>query len=154
MNLIEAEEEKLKDKTRWDFEREMRSRELNYEEYYQNYIQKSVEVFQDTKDTWLQDYNSEYLFDQDITNAFFESDKEREYRIRETWLKIRKSNIEQSSDARTTEEQNLLQEDIVEWIRKLRWKIDQEFVGFGFEPVFKYNYRRYTQREFMADADI
>jgi len=103
----------------------MKSRELNYEEYYQNYIQKQVEILSiDDKNVWVRNYNSEYLFDQDITNSFFESEKEREYRIRETWLKMRRNNIEDSVDARTTEEQNLLQEEIVDRIRKLRWKMD------------------------------
>lgn len=53
MNLIEAEEQKLKDKTRWDREKELRSRELNYEEYYQNYIQNHVEQLEEEKNTWI-----------------------------------------------------------------------------------------------------
>lgn len=84
----------------------------------------------------------------------FETPRDRENRIRETWLDLKRKNALMGPDARTTEEQLALQEEIVERCRALRWKMDQELIKENVEPIFKFNYRNYTAEDFMVDSAI
>ena len=86
--------------------------------------------------------NSEvsYLFDTDLTETHFETEKEREERIYEMWFNMKHKNAIQGPDSQTTPEQLKLQEEIVDRIRNLRWKIDQELIKFSHHPLFQFNY--------------
>lgn len=47
-----------------------------------------------------------------------------------------------------------LQEAIVDKIRDIRWKVDQEMVKHNLDPLFKHAYTKYTREEFMLDSEI
>lgn len=99
LELIEEEEKKFLNKSVEEKVAEFKRKELIYEDQNKN----GVEILSvDTKSTLLQNYDTSYLFDQDITNSFIETDKEREQRIRETWLTLRKKNVLRSSESQTT----------------------------------------------------
>lgn len=58
-------------------------------------------------------------------------------------------------DATTTEEQQSLNEEITETVRRIRWRMDQELTRRNIEPVFKDNYAgKYDKDEFLIDAGM
>ena len=53
------------------------------------------------------------------------------------------------------EEHNELRTEIIELIRKIRWKVDQELVRRNHRPLFANNYmEKYEKEEFLVDADM
>ena len=84
----------------------------------------------------------------------FETPRERENRIKQMWLDLKRKNAIMGPDARTTEEQLAIQDEIVDRCRELRWKIDQELIKENIEPLFKFNYRKYTAQDFMVDSTV
>lgn len=70
------------------------------------------------------------------------------------WLDLRRKNALGGVEARTTDEQDAISEQIVELTRKVRYRIDQELVRRNFTPLFKENYRGYDKEEFLLDSDI
>lgn len=58
-------------------------------------------------------------------------------------------------DAITVEEHTEMTTDIIELVRKIRWKVDQEMVRRNHRPIFHQNYMdKYEKEEFLIDADI
>jgi hypothetical protein len=106
----------------------------------------------------IKDTKEALLFESDLlerSHLFQEDDYEREVRLMELWIDLKKKNVlNEGPDARTTNEQLELQELIVDKIRDVRWKIDQEMVKQSLEPLFRNAYTRYKKNEFMFDADI
>lgn len=120
MDLLVTEEKLLDEERERQRRMDLRSQELNYEEYYQTYAQQSVQVEEEA----VAGFEAETFFDDDIAQMHFETPRERENRIRETWLDLKRKNALMGPDARTTEEQLEIQEEIVERCRSLRWKMD------------------------------
>jgi len=95
-----------------------------------------------------------YLWDHDLLESKFENPDERAHRIHKEWIQLKRANVLENPDKRTTEEQVDLQNEIVDKIRDLRWRVDQELVRRKLDPIFKFNYHRYTKSMFMFDSDI
>jgi hypothetical protein len=55
---------------------------------------------------------------------FWENDEERSQRLKKIWLELRKKNALGGVEARTTEEQDKISQQIVELTRKVRFRID------------------------------
>lgn len=82
-------------------------------------------------DTWVEQNASKNIFDNDLLESqykFWESDEDREVRLKRTWLEMHRRQALGGVDAMQTEEQLELTEQIVELMRKVRWKVDQELV--------------------------
>lgn len=47
-----------------------------------------------------------------------------------------------------------MNKEIVELIRKVRWRVDQELTRRSIEPIFKENLASYDKHEFLLDADF
>ena len=92
------------------------------------------------------------LFDQ--TYKFWETDEDKQERLRKIWLDLKRKNALGGVEARTTQEQDELNVQIVELARKVRFRIDQELVKRNVDPLFKENYRAYDKEEFLVDANV
>ncbi|CAI2359690.1 unnamed protein product [Moneuplotes crassus] len=160
MKMINAEEMKLE---QLKLEKEIKEKadpELSYEQYFESLISDKVKDINVAR-TRGKDIDSktetELIFEKDLeerAGLFIEDDFEREKRLREMWIDLKRKNVIGGPDARTTDEQFELQELIVDKIRDLRWKIDQEMVKQDLDPIFKKAYHKYTKDEFMYDADL
>jgi len=132
----------------------------NYEQYFGSLVKNEVKDISQSKERKKLAYREKeepLLFENDLlekSHVFQEDEFEREKRLRELWLDLKRKNIIGGPDARTTNEQMELQELIVDKIRDVRWKIDQDLVKQNLDPLFKKAYGRYTQDQFMLDADI
>ena len=69
------------------------------------------------------------------------------------WIDLNKKNALGGQEARSTKEQNALNVQITELLRKLRWRVDQELTRRHVEPIFKEGYYSYDKQEFLLDAD-
>lgn len=86
---------------------------------------------------------------------FWENDRDRESRLKKTWLDLQRRQALGGVDAMQTEEQLELTEQIVELIRKVRWKVDQELVRHNKKPLFhEFYFGKYEKQEFLIDVDI
>jgi len=97
------------------------------------------------------------MFDNDLVEQaykFWENNEEKAERLKKIWLDLKRKNALGGIEARTSEEQEQLSQDIVELTRKVRFRIDQELVRRNIEPLFKENYRAYDKEEFLIDSDI
>lgn len=169
LNLANAEESKLQKMEQERVLREQQAVELNYEQYFGTFVSNEVkDISEFTKETkvstkrgsyedFVKERASRYIYDNDLLEKsykFWEEPHEREKRLKEIWIDLKRKNALEGPDARTTMEQLELQEHIVDKIRDLRWKIDQEMVKNNLEPLFKKAYHKYTKDEFLFDADI
>ena len=58
-------------------------------------------------------------------------------------------------DAISPEDHGEMTNNIIELIRKIRWKVDQELVRRNKRPLYHQNYMdKYEKEEFLVDADI
>ena len=106
---------------------------------------------------FLTQHASKYVFDNDLLEQaykFWENDEERAERLKKIWLELKRKNAIGGVEARTTEEQDELSQQIVELTRKVRFRIDQELVRRNIDPLFKENYRAYDKEEFLIDSDM
>ena len=148
---------------------EMQLNELNYEQYFGCFTSNDVKNIKEltnvdgvnkkkgTYEEFVKERASKHIFENDIlekTYKFWEAPHERERRLKEIWIDLKRKNAIGGPDARTTNEQLALQEVIVDKIRDIRWKIDQEMVKHNLDPLFKYAYTKYTKDEFMYDSEI
>lgn len=69
------------------------------------------------------------------------------------WIELKRKNAFGGIDSVSNEEQNEINEKIVELMRKVRWRTDQELTRRNIEPVFKDFYTgKYDKEEFLIDA--
>ena len=86
---------------------------------------------------------------------FWESDEDREYRLRRLWIDLKRKNALGGVDATTADEHTDINKNAVELLRKIRWKVDQELTRRNIEPLFKNNYAgKYDKEEFLLDCDM
>jgi hypothetical protein len=139
LRLVEEEEAKLKSIAHQKEMEEMQKKVLTYEEYFNanphsetQSIGESRSYLGDSKkdmkfETYLQLKASAYLFDNDLVDQaykFWEDTEEKADRLRKIWLDLKRKNALGGIEARTTEEQDGLSEQIVELTRKVRFRID------------------------------
>jgi hypothetical protein len=140
--------------------REQQEAELNYEQYFGVFTSNDVKNIRESpqkRRLSMKEEPEKLIFENDIaerSQMFTEDPLEREMRLKEIWIDLKRKNAIGGPDARTTNEQLELQELIVDKIRDVRWKIDQEMVKNSLDPLFKKAYSRYTKDEFLFDADI
>lgn len=148
---------------------ELSKKVLTYEEYYSANPSHETQALGDTRsvlgdakkdtkfETFLQQRASKYMFDNDLVEQaykFWESEEERTERLKKIWIDLKRKNALGGVEARTTEEQDAISEQIVELTRKVRFRMDQELARRNIDPLFKENYRAYDKEEFLLDADI
>lgn len=85
---------------------------------------------------------------------FWETEEDKQHRIKKLWIDLKRKNALGGSDARSTSEQVAINKQIVELVRKIRWRVDQELTRRNIEPIFKENYYSYDKQEFLIDADF
>jgi hypothetical protein len=148
LKIINSEEAKLqKMKEEQEF-KEKADPELNYEQYFESLTSDNVRDISFSRQYQRQvskKKENELIFEKDLdekSQMFLEDDFERELRLKELWLDLKRKNVIGGPDARTTNEQLDLQEKIVDKIRDVRWKIDQELVKKNIDPLFKKAYNR------------
>lgn len=169
LRLVEEEEAKLKSIAQQKEMDELSKKVLTYEEYFSASPAAETQRLSDTrnlmgeskKDTkyeqFVQQKASSHLFENDLVEQaykFWENDEDKAERLKKIWLDLKRKNALGGVEARTTEEQDQLSEEIVELTRKIRFRIDQELVRRNIEPLFKENYRAYDKEEFLIDADM
>ena len=143
---------------------------LQYDEYYGNkelvmdsaprlkigeggMIEKAL-----TYEEYAAEHISPQVFDNDMLEQqykFWETDLEREQRLKKVWIDMNRAQALGGVDAMTDEEHNELRGQIIELVRKIRWKVDQELVRRNHRPLFANNYmEKYEKEEFLVDADM
>lgn len=85
---------------------------------------------------------------------FWETQEDKEERIKRIWIDLKRKNALGGLDQRTSQEQIELNQQITELVRKIRWRVDQELTRRSIEPIFKENYYTYDKDEFLIDADF
>lgn len=99
---------------------------------------------------------SEQIFDNDLLEQqykFWENDEERAHRLKMLWIELKRKNALGGIDAVSTEEQQSVNKEIADLLRRIRWRCDQELTRRDIEPVFKDNYTdKYDKDEFLTDA--
>lgn len=150
----------------------MRDRKLSYEDYFD--VDESFTASERTEkrdvrklgqksltfEQFLEQHDeSTGIFDsemQELEYKFWETDEEKQYRIAKLWTDLKKNQATMSPDnqRKATEDQTKLTKEICELTRRIRWRVDQEYVRKNREPLFKDNYHSYTKNEFMLDADF
>ena len=143
---------------------------LTYDEYYGNkdltaesaarikigaggMIEKSL-----TFEEYAEQNKSNMVFDNDLLEQqykFWETNLEKEQRLKKVWIDMNRRQALGGVDGITTDEHSEMQDEIVEMLRKIRWKVDQEMVRRNHRPLFHQNYMdKYEKEEFLIDADI
>ena len=101
---------------------------------------------------------SKNIFDNDLLDMqykFWESDEDREKRLKKTWLDMQRRNAIGGVDTLTSEEHQEITNAIVKLMRKVRWKVDQELVRRNKRPLFQELYfGKYEKDEFLIDVDV
>jgi len=96
------------------------------------------------------------IFDNDLLEQqykFWESAEDREARLKLLWIDLKRKNALGGIDAVSREEQTELNTQIVELLRRVRWRTDQELTRRNIEPIFKDFYTdKYDKEEFLIDA--
>jgi len=109
-------------------------------------------------DNFIKHHASENIFDNELLDQqykFWESDEDREYRLRRLWIDLKRKNALGGVDATTADEHTDINKNAVELLRKIRWKVDQELTRRNIEPLFKNNYAgKYDKEEFLLDCDM
>ena len=70
------------------------------------------------------------------------------------WIDLKRKNAIGGGEARSSKKQDSLNQEIVELVRRIRYKLDQELSRRNIEPLFKENYYSYDKSEFLVDADF
>ena len=143
---------------------------LTYDEYYNNrelvaqdtsrikigaggMIEKSL-----TYDQFVEINKSENMFDNDLLEQqykFWETAIEKEQRLKKVWIDMNRSQALGGVDDVTDEQRSEMNDQIIELMRKLRWKVDQQLVRRNKRPIFHQNYfDKYEKEEFLIDADM
>lgn len=69
------------------------------------------------------------------------------------WIDLKRKNALGGIDAVSTQEQLDLNKQIVDLVRRVRWRTDQELTRRNIEPIFKDFYTdKYDKEEFLIDA--
>lgn len=112
---------------------------LTYDEYYDNkdfvtesssrikigaggMIEKAL-----TYEQWLEGTDTSSIFDNDLLEQqykFWETDMEKEQRLKKVWIDMNRSNALGGVDALSEEERGDMNDKIIEMMRNLRWKVD------------------------------
>jgi hypothetical protein len=148
LKIINSEEVKLQKMKEEQEVKEKADPELNYEQYFESLTSDNVRDISFSRQYQRQaskKKENDLIFEKDLderSQMFLEDDYEREKRLKELWLDLKRKNVIGGPDARTTNEQLDLQEKIVDKIRDVRWKIDQELVKKSIDPLFKKAYNR------------
>ena len=139
LKLVEEEEAKIKSIAQQREFEELSKKVLTYEEYYGSRPSNETQLVRGTSDvlgdakrdtkfeTFVQQRASKYMFDNDLLEQaykFWENDEERSERLKKIWLDLRKKNALGGVEARTTDEQDKISEQIVELTRKVRFRVD------------------------------
>ena len=75
--------------------------------------------------------------------------------MRRIWIELKRKNALGGIDAVTQEEHLEINNEIVDLIRRIRWRTDQELTRRNIEPIFKDNYAgKYDKEEFLIDAGL
>ena len=85
---------------------------------------------------------------------FWETEEDKQHRIKKLWIALKRKNALGGSDARSSCEQVAINKQIVDLVRKIRWRVDQELTRRNIEHIFKENYYSYDKQEFLIDADF
>jgi len=85
---------------------------------------------------------------------FWETQEDKQQRIKKLWIDLKRKNALGGAEARTSREQNDINKTIVELVRKIRFRVDQELTRRNIDPLFKENYYSYDKNEFLIDADF
>lgn len=138
IEMANKEEEKLQFAEYAKEAEQARRKVLTYEEYFQldplkdghvlNRVQRNDQSKTDVSyQEWLSKNASENAFENDTVELeykFWESQEDRHLRIKKLWLDLKRKNAIGGSEARTTEQQIEINKQIVELLRKVRWRVD------------------------------
>lgn len=67
---------------------------------------------------------------------FWESQEDKQQRLKIIWLDLKRKNALGGLDQRTTKEQIEINSEIADLIRKVRFRVDQEMVRRSIQPIF------------------
>lgn len=124
---------------------------LTYDEYYNNrelvaqdtsrikigaggMIEKSL-----TYEQFVEINKSDNMFDNDLLEQqykFWETAIEKEQRLKKVWIDMNRSQALGGVDDVSDEQRGEMNEQIIELMRKLRWKVDQQLVRRNKRPIF------------------
>ena len=124
---------------------------LTYDEYYNNrelvaqdtsrikigaggMIEKSL-----TYEQFVEINKSDNMFDNDLLEQqykFWETAIEKEQRLKKVWIDMNRSQALGGVDDVSEEQRGEMNEQIIELMRKLRWKVDQQLVRRNKRPIF------------------
>lgn len=138
IEMANKEEEKMEFAVYAKEAEKERRRVLTYEEYFQLDPLKDGHVIKRTRrndqsktdvpyEEWLSKNASENAFENDTVELeykFWESQEERHLRIKKLWLDLKRKNALGGAQARTTEQQIEINKEIVELLRRVRWRVD------------------------------
>ena len=150
MNWLEQEEEKLKNiALEYALETTARQRSqskltpgeefyLTYDDYYGNQeevgsgslINLNVRTDEKQKmpyENYVSRFASKNIFENDLLEMqykFWETEEDREKRLKKTWINLQKRRALGGVDSITKEEHQQLTDTIVELMRKVRWRVD------------------------------
>lgn len=80
---------------------------------------------------------------------------DREIRLRSIWIDLKRKNAIGGIDAQTFDEMSELNTDVVDLVRRVRWRVDQELTRHNVTPLFPNNYAgKYDKEEFLIDVDL
>lgn len=128
--MLEEEELKLKTMAQQKELEEQSKKVLTYEEYYNVNLRQDVETINNSQtdisggskggvqyEQFVQSQPSRYIFDHDLVDKaykFWESNEERYERLKKIWIDLKRKQALGGVDARTTEEQQDLTDQIIE----------------------------------------
>lgn len=142
---------------------------LTYEEYFQLDPTKDAHLMpaqkmsgsskgDTTYEQFLGTHQQSNMFYNDLLEMeykFWETEEDKELRIKKLWIDLKRKNaLAHDSPAKRSDDYMDLNTQIVELIRRLRWRVDQEMTRRSIEPLFKENYYTYDKDEFLIDADF
>lgn len=131
-------------------------RSIEYEIQLEEQKLKNLENSKISFENWKKTVKTNLEFDNEFLEEkyqYLETLEEKEERLRKIWINSKKNLI----DSKTFEKnKNFLKinKEIIELIKSLRIKIDQNLLKNKKHPVFGTNYRHVSFDEFMVDADI
>lgn len=111
---------------------------LTYEEYFQLDPLKDGHVTQSIKNAgsskgdttyeqFIKQKESNNIFENELLDMeykFWETEEDKQHRIKKLWIDLKRKNALGGSEARSTGEQIAINKQIVELVRKIRWRVD------------------------------
>ena len=97
-------------------------------------IEKSL-----TYEQFVEINKSDNMFDNDLLEQqykFWETAIEKEQRLKKVWIDMNRSQALGGVDDVSEEQRGEMNEQIIELMRKLRWKVDQQLVRRNKRPIF------------------